>query len=78
MRSREGILHTRNSRPNRLPKDGLAKELEAVQKAGVKLCSTRASAKYSALQDAQKQNDAVFIAVGAQKIFRWIFWKKTE
>jgi NADH-quinone oxidoreductase subunit F len=51
----------------RLPKDGLAKELELFKKLGVKFVLNTRIGKDIPFRTLQKQNDAVFIAVGAQK-----------
>ncbi|MCC6396401.1 MAG: FAD-dependent oxidoreductase [Bacteroidetes bacterium] len=51
----------------RLPKDGLNKELELFKKLGVKFVFKTMIGKDVPLKALQKQHDAVFIAVGAQK-----------
>jgi NADH-quinone oxidoreductase subunit F len=51
----------------RLPKDGLAKELELFKKLGIKFVLNTRIGPDIPFKTLQKQNDAVFIAVGAQK-----------
>ena len=51
----------------RLPKDGLNKELELFRKLGVKFVFNTKIGKDIPFKTLQKQNDAVFLAVGAQK-----------
>jgi len=51
----------------RLPKDGLNKELELFKKLGVKFVFNTRIGKEFSFKNLQKQNDAVFLAVGAQK-----------
>jgi NADH-quinone oxidoreductase subunit F len=51
----------------RLPKDGLNKELELFKKLGVKFALKTRIGKDISFEALQKQNDIVFIAVGAQK-----------
>ncbi len=51
----------------RLPKDGLNKELELFKKLGVKFVFNTRIGKDVAFKTLQKQHDAVFLAVGAQK-----------
>ncbi len=51
----------------RLPKEGLNKELELFKKLGVKFAFNRKIGTDISFKTLQKQNDAVFIAVGAQK-----------
>ncbi|HUI30512.1 MAG TPA: FAD-dependent oxidoreductase [Candidatus Acidoferrales bacterium] len=51
----------------RLPKDVLNKELELFKKLGVKFVFNTRIGKGAGFKHLQKQNDAVFIAVGAQK-----------
>ncbi len=51
----------------RLPKDGLNKELELFRKLGVKFVFNTLIGKELSFKNLQKQNDAVFLAVGAQK-----------
>jgi NADH-quinone oxidoreductase subunit F len=51
----------------RLPKDGLNKELELFKKLGVNFVFNTRIGKDISLKELQKKNDAVFIAVGAQK-----------
>ena len=51
----------------RLPKDGLNKELELFRKLGVKFVFNTHIGKELSFKNLQKQNDAVFLAVGAQK-----------
>ncbi len=51
----------------RLPKEGLNKELELFRKLGVKFVFHTRVGKDISFKALQKQNDAVFIAVGAQK-----------
>lgn len=51
----------------RLPKDGLNKELELFKKLGVKFIFNTRIGKELSFKNLQKQYDAVFLAVGAQK-----------
>ncbi len=51
----------------RLPKDGLNKELELFRKLGVKFVFNTRIGRDISFKVLQKSNDAVFIAVGAQK-----------
>jgi NADPH-dependent glutamate synthase beta subunit-like oxidoreductase len=51
----------------RLPKDGLNKELELFRKLGVKFVFNTRIGKELSFKNLQKQYDAVFLAVGAQK-----------
>ena len=51
----------------RLPKEGLNKELELFKKLGVKFVFNTRVGRDISIKALQKQNDAVFIAVGAQK-----------
>ena len=51
----------------RLPKDGLNKELELFRKLGVKFVFNTRIGKELPFKTLQKQHDAVFLAVGAQK-----------
>ncbi len=51
----------------RLPKEGLNKELELFKKLGVKFVFNTKIGKDNPFKTLQKQNDAVLIAVGAQK-----------
>ena len=51
----------------RLPKDGLNKELELFKKLGVKFVFHTRIGKEISVKNLQKQYDAVFLAVGAQK-----------
>ena len=51
----------------RLPKDGLNKELELFKKLGVKFALKTRIGKDISFEVLQKQNDVVFVAVGAQK-----------
>ncbi len=51
----------------RLPKDSLNKELELFKKLGVKFVFNTRIGKEISFKNLQKQNDAVFLAVGAQK-----------
>jgi NADH-quinone oxidoreductase subunit F len=51
----------------RLPKDGLNKELELFKKLGVKFVFNTRVGKELSFKNLQKQNDALFLAIGAQK-----------
>ncbi|RPI06856.1 MAG: proton-conducting membrane transporter [Ignavibacteriae bacterium] len=51
----------------RLPKDGLAKELDLFKKLGVKFVFNTRVGKELSFKNLQKQYDALFLAVGAQK-----------
>jgi NADH-quinone oxidoreductase subunit F len=51
----------------RLPKDGLNKELELFKKLGVKFVFNTRIGKELSFKNLQKQNDVVFISIGAQK-----------
>ena len=51
----------------RLPKEGLNKELELFKKLGVKFMFNTRIGQDVSLKSLQKHNDAVFVAVGAQK-----------
>ena len=51
----------------RLPKDSLNKELDLFKKLGVKFVFNTHVGKELSFKNLQKQNDAVFLAIGAQK-----------